>query len=441
MNRHHKKLVSAICILLAVLMALSLILMVIPARAISESDIEEIQRKRAALAEELEQQAALIQDLSDNHALIIDRKAALDRQIALNRTDISLLEEEIQAYDTLVEEMAGRLTEARAAEVEQTEALRERMRAMEESGDYSYLEFVFAATSLPDMLSRMGDVSDMMHYDREMEQSLKDARSSVETLMADYELAQEEQAQIRGELDVRQNQLSGQVTAAASLIANLDQMGEAAQEEYAAIEEAEAQAMREEAAAIEQLEREREAARQAAIALANANAAAAAAAANGGTASAGGYAGTYAATYGNNVNIAGSGLIWPVDSKYVSSLFGNRASPTAGASSYHSAIDIGAAAGSPIYAAASGQVAVATYNNGLGNYVTIAHDGGTSTRYSHMTNYVVQPGQYVTQGQIIGYVGQTGIATGDHLDYAVMVNGQAVDPLQYYDTSGMTIMP
>ncbi len=238
-----KKIVSAICILLAVLMALSLILMVIPANAISESDIEEIQRKRSALAEELEQQAALIQTLSDNHALIIDRKAALDRQIELNRTDISLLEEEIRVYDALVEEMETALGEAVAAESRQEEALRERMRAMEESGDYSYLEFVFAATSLPDMLSRMGDVSDMMHYDREMEQSLREARSSVETLKADYETAQEQQAQIRGELDIRQNQLSGQVTAAASLIAHLDEMGEAAEAEYAAIEAAEAQAM------------------------------------------------------------------------------------------------------------------------------------------------------------------------------------------------------
>ena len=90
---------------------------------------------------------------------------------------------------------------------------------------------------------------------------------------------------------------------------------------------------------------------------------------------------------------------------------------------------------------ADGQVAVATYNNGLGNYVSIAHNGDTSTRYAHMTNFVVSPGQYVTQGQIIGYVGQTGIATGDHLDFAVMQNGQSVNPLSYYDTSVLTFDP
>ena len=84
---------------------------------------------------------------------------------------------------------------------------------------------------------------------------------------------------------------------------------------------------------------------------------------------------------------------------------------------------------------------MATYNNGLGYYVTIAHGGDTSTRYSHMTNYIVQPGEYVTQGQVIGYVGSTGIATGDHLDFSISQGGQTVDPLQFYDQSGLTFSP
>lgn len=93
------------------------------------------------------------------------------------------------------------------------------------------------------------------------------------------------------------------------------------------------------------------------------------------------------------------------------------------------------------YAAADGQVASATYNNGLGYYVSIEHDGETATRYSHMTNFIVQPGEHVKQGQIIGYVGESGIATGSHLDYAVIKNGQQVDPMQYYDESTVTYDP
>ena len=103
-----------------------------------------------------------------------------------------------------------------------------------------------------------------------------------------------------------------------------------------------------------------------------------------------------------------------MDSTYITSRYGERSAPTAGASTNHKAIDIGAKSGDPIYAAADGQVASATYNNGLGYYVSIEHDGETATRYSHMTNYIVQPGEQVKQGQIIGYVGESGIATGSH---------------------------
>ena len=148
--------------------------------------------------------------------------------------------------------------------------------------------------------------------------------------------------------------------------------------------------------------------------------------------------------YENNSNASGAyngTFIWPVDSTYITSRYGERSAPTAGASTNHKAIDIGAKSGDPIYAAADGQVASATYNNGLGYYVSIEHDGETATRYSHMTNFIVQPGEHVKQGQIIGYVGESGIATGSHLDYAVIKNGQQVDPMQYYDESTVTYDP
>jgi len=148
---------------------------------------------------------------------------------------------------------------------------------------------------------------------------------------------------------------------------------------------------------------------------------------------------TSGTTSGTTSGIAG--LIWPTDSSYISSLFGNRDAPTAGASSNHQALDIGAAAGTPIYAAASGTVQLAGANGGYGNTVFLDHGSGTSTLYAHMNNYVVSPGEYVTQGQIIGYVGSTGIATGPHLHYEVRVDGQKVDPLQYYDGSGLTYSP
>ena len=442
MNKKRKLYVSIICIVLAVLMALSLIMMVIPARAyaISEDDIAKIRDRRELLNQQLQEQAEVIRQLSDGQALIIERKAALDRQIELNREDIGLLEEEINLYDQMIWEKSLELENAQSIEKAQEERLRVRMRAMEENGDSSYLTFLFDAGSLSDLLSRMGDVSDIMHYDRDLMETLQNACDTVSALKEEYETIRAEQDVIRTELSDRREQLKGQIASAGALIAHMDELGEAAAVEYAAIEAAEAQAAEEEKAALAQLAAEREAARLAALQAQAAAAAAANAGASGST-SANPFAGTYEATYGAASSAAIGGFIWPTDSTYITSGYGSRNAPTAGASSYHGAIDIGAAAGTPIYAVADGQVAVATYNNGLGNYVSIAHNGDTSTRYAHMTNFVVSPGQYVTQGQIIGYVGQTGIATGDHLDFAVMQNGQSVNPLSYYDTSVLTFDP
>ena len=416
--KNQKFLVRFLCVFLAVLMILSVIMMVIPVRAVSENDIALLKARRVELEKQLAEQDELIRTLTENRALIIDRKAALDKRIELNRENIDLMNEQIDAYETLIEEKAREYADAVEAENTQSDLFRKRVRAMEEGGSYSYIAFLFAAESVSDFLSRLGDIDDIMHYDRQLEDDLRESRARVDQLKKEYVRIQEEQSAVRDELTGKKELLDGQIEAACRLIESLEENTDDARAEYDAIEKAEAEAYAAEQQAIRQY-----AAEQYALQLA---ARAAQQQAAGGT-------GTYAGASGA---FSGS-FIWPVDSTYVSSGYGGRSAPTAGASTYHQAIDISAAAGSPIDAAADGTVTIATYNNGLGNYVSIAHDGSTSTRYSHMTNYIVQPGQYVTQGQIIGYVGATGIATGNHLDFAVTSNGQQVDPLQYYDTSAL----
>ena len=416
--KNQKFLVRFLCVFLAVLMILSVIMMVIPVRAVSENDIALLKARRVELEKQLAEQDELIRTLTENRALIIDRKAALDKRIELNRENIDLMNEQIDAYETLIEEKAREYADAVEAENTQSDLFRKRVRAMEEGGSYSYIAFLFAAESVSDFLSRLGDIDDIMHYDRQLEDDLRESRARVDQLKKEYVRIQEEQSAVRDELTGKKELLDGQIEAACRLIESLEENTDDARAEYDAIEKAEAEAYAAEQQAIRQY-----AAEQYALQLA---ARAAQQQAAGGT-------GTYAGASGA---FSGS-FIWPVDSTYVSSGYGGRSAPTAGASTYHQAIDISAAAGSPIYAAADGTVTIATYNNGLGNYVSIAHDGSTSTRYSHMTNYIVHPGQYVTQGQIIGYVGATGIATGNHLDFAVTSNGQQVDPLHYYDTSSL----
>lgn len=431
-NKFQKTVFSVICVVLAVVMVLSLVITVLPASAVDQTDPERLAEKRAQLEEQLAEQEQIIADLSDNQTLIVYRKAALDKQISLNRETISLIEEQIDLYQDLIDKKEEELAAATAAETEQTALLRERIRSMEENGSYSYLTFIFEGDSVPEILARAADVNDIMHYDRELEKSLQKSREDVETIKHEYETAQAEQDAINQELIGRREQLSAQVDAACELIANLDELSLDAQAEYTAIAEAEDEAMQELLKAMQEY-----AAQQAAQRTWSSGSSGGTGATSGTTSG-----GTSGGTYSGNASGAYTGsFIWPVDSTYITSRYGERSAPTAGASTYHKALDIGAKSGDPIYAAADGQVAVANYNDGLGYYVSIEHDGETATRYSHMTNYIVQPGEQVKQGQIIGYVGESGIATGSHLDYAVIKNGQQVDPMQYYDESAVTYDP
>ena len=437
-NKFQKTVFSVICVVLVVVMMLSLVITVLPAHAVDQTDLERLEERRAALESELAEQAQTVQELSDNQTLIVYRKAALDKQISLNREMIALIEEQIEAYQVLIDAKAEELAEATAAETEQTALLRERIRSMEENGSGSYLSFIFEADSVSGMLARAADINDIMHYDRELELTLQETRESVETIKHEYEAAQAEQDVINQELTVRREQLDAQIDAACELIANLDELSEDAQAEYAAIAAAEDEAMQELLKAMQEYAEEQ--ARQAQWYAPSYTGTASTGTASSGTTE----TGSVSSGTGSSGSASGAytgSFIWPVDSTYITSRYGERTAPTAGASTNHKALDIGAKSGEPIYAAADGQVTSATYNNGLGYYVSIEHDGSTATRYSHMTNYIVQPGEYVKQGQIIGYVGESGIATGAHLDYAVIKDGEQVDPMQFYDESAVTYDP
>lgn len=117
----------------------------------------------------------------------------------------------------------------------------------------------------------------------------------------------------------------------------------------------------------------------------------------------------------------------PVVGRMTSS-FGMRRHPLLGYSRFHKGMDFGAAQGSPIVAATDGVVAFSGWHGGHGNYVKLNHAGGIATAYAHMSRIVARQGARVAQGQVIGYVGSTGLSTGPHLHYEVYRNGVAINP-------------
>jgi murein DD-endopeptidase MepM/ murein hydrolase activator NlpD len=119
---------------------------------------------------------------------------------------------------------------------------------------------------------------------------------------------------------------------------------------------------------------------------------------------------------------------FPLAARAMTSGFGPRPHPILGGTRAHSGVDLAAPAGTPISATADGVVTFANWNGGYGIMVAVSHAGGVETRYGHMMRLAVAPGQQVRAGDVVGWVGSTGLSTGPHVHYEVRVDGRAVSP-------------
>lgn len=415
-----RRLVQVICLVLALMLTMSLALMAVGstgAGAIGEQyqgEIDSIEAQKQELQSEREGMQAGIDELEAQKASVLEQKAALDAQNELARQEIELIDEQIALYSGLVEQKAEELEQARDEENAQLEVYKAHIRAMEENGKYTYLDIIFRCASLPELLTAMDQIGEIMEADKRLYDEYSAARQRTEEIKAEYEATLAELGEQSDELAEQKAALEEEIASAVELINELEEDLERAREEYAINEAAEAALNAQLDAINAQIAAEEEAARQEAMQ--------------------------------NNQQYTGTGstatgsYIWPCPSStYVTSAFGMRDHPLFGDERPHSGIDIAGSAGSEVLAADSGTVAVATYSSSYGNYVTIYHSNGDYTLYAHMSSLAVSAGQSVTQGDVIGYVGSTGWATGPHLHFEIRVNGSTVDPLSYF--SNYTLAP
>lgn len=418
MKNIKKSLRSVFCALLAAAaLAASL-----PAYAVSQAEIDDLQKKLDALEQQAQEQQGVINDLTNQKARFITRKLALDNKIEINRQMIELIGEQIKIYDEIIAEKQAELDKALEKETAQTELLRSRIRAMEENSTYSYASFIFDSSSVTELLSRIGDVNDIMHYDKTLEEEYMAAREDVESIKKSYEEARHEQELLQKELDTKQAELDAQVEAAYTMIADIETLSDDAQAEYDAIAEEEAKAEE----TLQEAIRKRAAEQAKYNQNNNSN--------NGGGGNSGGSGGNSGGgSSGGGSATSLSNLQWPVPScTLITSRFGYRVAPTTGASTYHGGLDIGAGMGASIVAAGAGDVIYAGANGGYGNCVMIDHGNGVVTVYAHMSSIGVSYGQYVTAGQYVGAVGSTGVSTGPHCHFEIRINGAQTDPAAYF---------
>lgn len=126
-----------------------------------------------------------------------------------------------------------------------------------------------------------------------------------------------------------------------------------------------------------------------------------------------------------------SGYMRPVSGGYISCPYGPRTHPVTHVKGYHTGVDIAVPSGTPIYASHDGVVGTAQWNSAYGNMVILNYGNGIQALYGHSSRYIVSTGQSVKKGQVIAYVGSTGLSTGPHLHYEIRINGGHVNPSPY----------
>lgn len=394
---------------------LAALCMVLPLMAEAASS-KEIREEIDALQEEADaleaRQETLEAQLADNLEQIeeiIAQKNIIDQQIALLNEQIRNTQERITAQNLLIADNQEQLDAAEAQLEQLRAACKARIRAMEEDGELSYWAVIFEAESFSDLLDRVNMIREIAEADRQRMAKLTEAAQAVEAAQVALETEKDNLETVKKQLEADQALLDEKRAEADALLRELISRGA----EYEALLEEAEDAEQALLLQIAQLEEEFDEAKYqewlATYVPPKTD--------NGGS------------TGGGTVNT--SGWISPVASYTLTSAFGMRTHPITGEYKMHNGIDMAAPEGTPIYAAKGGQVSIATYSDTAGFYVQIDHGDGYRSVYMHMTQYKVSAGQYVAQGQLIGYVGNTGLSKGNHLHFGISLNGTYVNPIEF----------
>lgn len=357
-----------------------------------KGDASEVTARR----KELEAQLKAIQQ---DKAKAMERKNILDQQLASLDSQIANTQSQIDAYNALIDQTDAQLQEAQTREQEAHDRFLTRARAMEEAGEISYLSILFQADSYVDLLDRLAMVDEIVTYDNTVVETLAAARVEVEETLAALNEAKAGLDEQKAALDEQRGEQAEKVAQAETILGELKSQAAHA-EALVAAEEAEERRIN---AAIAKKQKELD-----------------------------------ELIASKQIQFdPGTGWYYPLPKGNVSvtSLFGWRTHPLTGKPNNHSGTDIAAAGGTSIYAARGGVVQTSAYaSSSYGEYVVINHGDGYVTLYAHMQrgSRTVKEGDIVKQGQVIGKVGMTGSATGNHLHLELRINGVRQDARTLY---------
>lgn len=408
---------------------LSLVLLCAPTLQISASGISQAQQEKKALEKELADAQKLIGGLKDSKDDIQTKVSQLDAKLTNISGRINSLEAQLDKKNTEISSAQTQLTQAQSDESAQYEQMKKRIKYMYENGsNMSLLESLFTSGSVADFINQAEYIRQITNYDRQMLEKYRNTKKTVADTKTSLESDYEELSAMKDQVQKEQDTVAALMNAKEQELDNVsDKISDAQTGADAVAAEIEAQ---NDIIAQIQAEEARKAAERAAAEKAAQEAAQNQAAGGNTEQPSDTDGGKNKPTPDDTYN--GGAFKWPCPSSTrVTSDYGARLSPMAGASSNHKGIDIAASYGSAIVAAADGTVSFAGYSSATGNYIMISHGGGVYTIYCHCSALLVSTGQKVNAGQTIAQVGSTGISTGNHLHFGVTCNGSYVSPWNY----------
>lgn len=365
-----------------------------------DQKIKEAEKEQKSLeqkTEKLQEDMKEIQESRNDTMLYIEK---LDKKTSQLEEELNSLEGRLGKAEKELEKIQEELAAVEAEEEKQYTTMKKRIKYMYENGNQVYIEILFGAKSIPDLLNRSEYVSKITDYDKTIFQKYQ------EIILEVQKKEQQHQTKVK-ELEDLKTQKKEEKQAVKELKADkkkeLEKYNQKIEKSQDKIDEYTKKAIAAENEVEKLLQQKQEEIER-----------------------------EMAAGGGNSGGNEG-GLEWPLrgGAGRLSSGFGPRHSPTAGASSYHKGIDLAIASGTPILAVGTGKVVTATYSSSAGNYVMISHGNRLYSVYMHCSRLAVKVGDKVSKGQVIAYVGSTGISTGAHLHFGISKNGSYVNPLNY----------
>lgn len=384
--------------ILALALAVIVVFSCVPSGVQASSSISQLQQKQSQLKKQQEATAAKLKQLKADKAKQQEYKSTLDTQVQNAQSQIDTLNDQVAALDADIKQKESQIAEKQKSIDSNIEQLKQRVRAIYLLGESSQLEMVLGAQDVTDFLDKTELVRSISQHDQQVIQTLKTDMASIKTQKEQIEQNRQSVAQAKKELDAKNVELTGLLAESSRVLTEIS----------ANVVDTNSENNR---LAAERKKVDAEVDKW--------------------------YKDYYASIKNNNKDNQASGgyvskgqFTWPVPGyTKLTSYWGDGRG--------HKGIDIAGSGiyGKPIVAADNGKVILANHSGWGGGYGLCAyldHGGGYSTRYGHMSKVVVNTGDVVKKGQVIGYVGSTGDSSGPHLHFEIRVNGVAQNPMKWF---------